>query len=276
MAVGRVNRRGRSVPLRGAPEPAPPAVAEEGMVTALARGLAVLQAVGQARVLSNAEIAQATALPKATVARLVDTLLKLKYLVEGPGGRGYQVGSGAMALGYGYLAAHDISVLVQQVQRQLADRYPCACSLVAREGLELVYLGQTRNRSARLMINVSVGARLAFNGRISGHAIVAGSRPEEAVSVLEAYRHADPKGWNSLRDGLATSKKEFETRGFCSRFEDDRGGILAVSSPIVSRGQVYALTCAVPGSLATRDFMLEEVGPELVRRKEELKKRLPQ
>jgi DNA-binding IclR family transcriptional regulator len=209
------------------------------------------------------------------VARLTSTLLQLGYVVEGKGGRGYEVGSQAMALGYSYLAQHDICELAQPALRRLADRFPCACSLVTREELDVVYLAQARSLSARLMINVSVGSRLKIAEIAGGWSLTAASRPEERASLMDYLRQSNPRGWTKTKTHVERAAKEIEARGFCAALDQDRSGIHAVSTPLRSKGQVYAITCAAPAALVSEDFMLTEVGPELVQARMALQQRLP-
>lgn len=244
-------------------------------VASVARAFAILEAVGQSRSPGNQELAEQTGLPKATVARLTGTLLKLGYIVEGPGHRGYQIGARTMSLGYAYIARHDIGELVQPVLRELSDAFPCATSLVTRAEHDMIYLAQARSRSARLMINVGVGSRVPIVLSAGGRAYLAGCSVAEREALIEEIAAADPHAWASLKRGTLAALKEFSEFGFCSAINLNGSGINAVSTPIRSGGSLYSLTCASPAMLGSADQMLTEVGPALVKKRIALQPRLP-
>lgn len=259
---------GEKAKMRGSKE-------DPDFVASVARAFAVLEAVGQSRSPGNQELAEQTGLPKATVARLTGTLLKLGYIVEGPGHRGYQIGARTMSLGYAYIARHDIGELVQPVLRELSDAFPCATSLVTRAEHDMIYLAQARSRSARLMINVGVGSRVAIVNSAGGRAYLAGCPAAEREALLQEIAAAAPRAWAGIERGMRAAFKEYAEFGFCSAINLNGSGINAVSTPIRSGGNLYSLTCASPAMLGSADHILNEVGPALVTKRIALQPRLP-
>src|SRR5207237_1641253 len=82
---------------------------ERHQVTALARGLAILQCFTTTRKqLGSAEIARLTALPQPTVWRLCRTLVQAGFLGVAPGTQRLQLGASVLALGFAASAAFDI------------------------------------------------------------------------------------------------------------------------------------------------------------------------
>jgi DNA-binding IclR family transcriptional regulator len=274
----RSNRRIQNADQAGGPQVSteiPNSKEDPDFVASAARAFAVLEAVGQAHSPGNAELAEQTGLPKATVARLTGTLLKLGYIVEGPGGRGYQIGARAMSLGYAYIARHDIGELVQPVLRELSDTFPCATSLVTRAELDMIYLAQARSRSARLMINVGIGSRVPIAVSAGGRAYLAGCPAAERDCLMEMIEAADCRAWPNLKRGLQAALKEFSEFGFCSAFNVNGSRINAVSTPLRSGGNLYSLTCASPATLGSVEQMMNEIGPALMKKKITLQSRLP-
>ena len=236
-------------------------------VAAIERGLAVLEVIGTGGAQGNAELAEATGLAKSTVARITGTLLRLGYVAEGAGGRGYQIASRAVALGYSYLALHDVSEIVRPLLREIADEFPVAASLVAREDLEMIYLSQARSRSARLMINVAIGSRIPLAFSAGGRAYLAGCILPVRASLLKELALADSRGWPAQEQATKVAFKEYAQFGYCSAFNVNGSGINAVSTPLSFNGQLYSLTCAGPATLASTEIMKRVVGPKLVERR---------
>ncbi len=236
-------------------------------MAAVGRGLAVLEVLGEGGILGNKEIAERTKLPVATVVRLIGTLLQLGYVSEGPHGRGYQVGARSMSLGYSYLARHDIGEIVQSQLRELADAFPCAVSLVTRDELEMIYLAQARSRSARLMINVSIGSRVPLAVSAGGRAYLAGCSANSREKLFKEIAAADRRAWSAVERGLQAAMKECSEFGFCTAFNVNGSGINGVSTPLTWCGSLYSLTCAGPAILTTVEQMRNIIGPKLVEKK---------
>lgn len=236
-------------------------------VVAIERGLAVLEVIGKGGAKGNAELAEATGLAKSTVARITGTRLRLGFVSEGAGGGGYQIASRALALGYSYIALHDVSEIVRPLLLEIADEFPLAASLVTRENLEMIYLSQARSRSARLMINVAIGSRIPLATTAGGRAYLAACTLTVRESLLKELALANSRDWPALEQALKVAFKEYALFGYCSALNVNGSGINAMSTPLRFNGQLYSLTCAGPATLLTKEVMKLAVGPKLVQRR---------
>ena len=112
-------------------------------VEALARGLSVISAFGQERrQLSLSDVARATSLPKASVRRMLHTLITLR--LADTDGRVFRLTPRVLGLAGDYLGSNKISTVVQPVCERIAtitgrstwvavlDGHGCRCRRAGR------------------------------------------------------------------------------------------------------------------------------------------------
>jgi len=106
-------------------------------VEALARGLSVINAFGQARrQLSLSDVARATSLPKASVRRMLHTLITLQ--LADTDGRVFRLTPRVLGLAGDYLGSNKISTVVQPVCERVARATGRSSWVAVLDGHELV------------------------------------------------------------------------------------------------------------------------------------------
>jgi IclR family pca regulon transcriptional regulator len=128
-------------------------------VTALARGIAVMQALAdKRRRMSMAQISHITGIPRAAVRRSLLTLSKIGFVAEDDGRRFY-LRPKILSLSHAYLSATPLAVFAQPILDQLGEQLQESCSTAVLDGDETVYLA--RSSSSKLISpNINVGRRL--------------------------------------------------------------------------------------------------------------------
>ncbi|MDB5757118.1 MAG: hypothetical protein JWM30_407, partial [Burkholderia sp.] len=151
-------------------------------VTALARGIAVMQALAdKRRRMSMAQVSHITGIPRATVRRSLHTLAMLGFVAEDEGRR-YFLRPKVLSISHAYLSAMPLAVLAQPILDQLGEELQEACSTAVLDGDEIVYLA--RSSSSKLISpNINVGRRLPAYCTSIGRVLLAHLSPEE----LDAY-----------------------------------------------------------------------------------------
>jgi DNA-binding IclR family transcriptional regulator len=234
-------------------------------VTALARGLAILQCFTTTRrQLGSAEIARLTGLPQPTVWRLCRTLVQAGFLSVAPGTQRLQLGASVLALGFAASAAFDILEIVRPQMQHLADRYNAACSVAGRDGLEMVYL-QRCEAEAMFGMNLQRGSRLPIARTTLGWAHLVGlSQPARDALLLE-LRKQDPQQWRSIQSDLPQALRDYDRKGFLLRRGLTHREIIALAVPIVSTtsSQVFAINCSGNRSDLTARQLEDEIAPQL-------------
>ena len=131
-------------------------------VSALARGLALLRAVGDAREpLSNRDLAERAGIPKATVSRLTATLQSAGFLRTMAGER-YALGPVALHLGNAYLRSFDFRQQARLHLAGLAEAAGANVHLGVRDGLDILLIDTLRPQSALILSRMDVGSRMAI------------------------------------------------------------------------------------------------------------------
>jgi DNA-binding IclR family transcriptional regulator len=234
-------------------------------VTALARGLAILQCFTTTRKqLGSAEIARLTGLPQPTVWRLCRTLVQGGFLAVAPGTQRLQLGASVLALGFAASAAFDILEIVRPRMQQLADRYNAACSVAGRDGLEMVYL-QRCEAEAMFGMNLQRGSRLPIAKSTLGWAHLVGLPQPTRDALLRELRKADPEQSRSVESDLPNALRDYERKGFLLRRGLTHREIIALAVPIVSTtsSQVLAINCSGNRRDLTARQLEDEIAPQL-------------
>lgn len=155
---------------------------DRDFVTALARGLAVIQAfANQGRTMSISQISYKTGLTRAAVRRYLHTLAELGYATRHEGRR-FALTAKTVSLGNAYLSGTPLAGRAQPILDRLAEAVGEGCSMAVLDGTDIVYIA--RAISSRIMSpSLNVGSRLPAYATSIGLVLLAYLSGEE----LEAY-----------------------------------------------------------------------------------------
>lgn len=140
-------------------------------VTALARGLSILSCFEGQDVLSHQMICQMTNLPKATISRLIYTLLKVGFLRQTLTGE-YQLGSATVRLSASAWGNHDLVQMAAPQLYQFAHQHQVSVNLACEMEGQMRYLACCRSPS-RLAVNLKVGSTVPIHQTAIGRAYFA-------------------------------------------------------------------------------------------------------
>lgn len=143
-------------------------------VTALARGLGVLQAFrsGEAR-LSNQELADRCGLPKSTITRLTYTLTRLGFLHHHEESGRYRLGLATLTIGGTTLSRLNVRKASKALLQDLANRTRTMTSLGIRDELSMLYIEVCRSESSIVTLRLDIGSRLPISTTAIGGAYLA-------------------------------------------------------------------------------------------------------
>ena|SRR5450432_123814 len=246
-------------------------------VTALARGLEVIQAFGaDAPEMTLSEIARRTAMSAATVRRSLITLEQLGYVRRHE--RRFLLGPKVLTLGASYLESMNLKDVAQPHLVQLVQRFHDAASLTVLDRFEVVYIAHVPS-DQRVRHGRSVGSRLPAHATSTGIVLLAHSSDEHRRELMRtapfpSYTDRTPVLARALRARVAQATAD----DFAVACDTIEYGAIALAVP-VRDGQgrvVAALNCASTTSIvdekkivATRLAPLREaarkIGAMLVR-----------
>jgi DNA-binding IclR family transcriptional regulator len=261
-----VNRPSRPEPTAKRPINAK---ADRHFVTALARGLDVLSAFrSRDRMLGNQELARRCGLPKSTISRLTYTLTKQGYLEhtdDGSGNSGYRLGSAVLALGSTMLTRMDVRQTARPLMQELADRSQSMVSLGMRDRLSMIYVENCRSDSA-LTLSLDVGSRIPLASTAMGRAYLALCSESQRADLMERIRDRDPEAWPKVRERIERALAEYRELGCCTSFGEWQKEVNAIAIAFRPPGgrSVMAINCGGPGFDLSREFLLEEVRPQML------------
>ncbi len=237
-------------------------------VTALARGLDVLSAFrSRDRMLGNQELARRCGLPKSTISRLTYTLVKHGYLEhteDANGQPGYKLGSAVLALGGAMIARMDMRALARPLMQDVAEKSGALVGLGLRDRLSMIYVETCRSEAA-LTLSLNVGSRIPLATTAMGRAWLAACTPAEREPLMERIRAHDESAWPRTRQRIEESLAEYQAVGCCSSFGEWQPEVNAVAVAFRSPGgPVMSINCGGPGFHLSRQFLMDEVRPQMV------------
>ncbi|GAA3137995.1 hypothetical protein GCM10010466_31200 [Planomonospora alba] len=246
----------------GAADSSPAVKAELGAayLQSLARGLAVLVALGSAPGgLTLADAARATGLPRATVRRAVRSLERQGYAAAE--GTRFVLLPRVLELGYARLSALTFQQIVQPHLADLVARVRASASVAVLSGDDVVYVARVPTAGV-MSVDITVGTRFPAHATSVGRVLLAGL-PEERLAQLTPRpltRHTitSPAALadavrQAARDGYALADQELEE------------GLRSIAVPVRDRAgrTVAALNVATHAGRATPGDLVRDVLPAL-------------
>lgn len=241
---------------------------ERESVSALERGFAVLHCFGPGEhALFHQQIAKQTGLPKATVSRITQTLVKLGYLDASNNDGRFRLTARALDLGHTYLSSVDIRQIAHPLMRDLARYANATVNLVVRSGDHMVVVETLRSENATVAIQSRIGFQFPILQTAIGRAYIAGLSPDRRSDAVQGLRLTVPAhAWKRTQQHVAQAVQEYDDRGFCALWGEWRAGVNSAATPIrdATRGELYVINCAGPSPQLSRTNLEREIGPRLV------------
>jgi len=249
------------------------------IINSLARGLKVLSAFGpEDDALGNKDLATRTGLPKPTISRLTNTLVRLNFLSPDDETGGYRLGSATLNLGVTASASVDIPHVARPLIRAFSEEYNVSISLGTRDGLEVRGLAYSRNDRYNVS-DGSSGAHLVLYARqplgssAIGFGLLAGMAPAERAAVMELLaEQAGAANWSNVRRRIEFGIEDIERYGYCASLREWDRTINSAATPITlpSNGIPLSLACSETLAVLPENRIRNVVGPALV----DLKRRI--
>lgn len=234
-------------------------------VTALGRGLTLLAAFEQHQQLSHQQLCQMTNLPKATITRLIHTLMTLGFLRVTEHGQ-YQLGSSAVRLSATAWSRHDMVAAAEPLLRQFASSNEVSVNLATEVEGEMRYHACCRS-PARLSVNLQVGSAVPVALTAIGRAFYAASSPARQASIRNNLQeHLSTEDYNHAQSALSDAAEHYRLHGYTVSDGDFSTDILAVAVGVydVATGQyAYSLNASVPSANWQSDDYAAVIVPKL-------------
>jgi len=238
---------------------------ERDYVQSLSRGLTVLQAFNAERpAMTLADMSRATDLTRATVRRLLHTLVSLGYVCTD--GRTFELTPRVLDLGFAYVSSLQLPDIAQPFMEALSDRVHESVSASVLDGTQIVYVARVNTQ--RIMgISLAIGSRLPAAWTSMGRVLLAGLpdvRLEEFFDTL-VVKGLTEQSITDL-DALKAEIDSVRSQGYALVDQELELGIRSVAAPLRDR-QGRTLAAINVGTHAARVTLKElrsVILPELV------------
>ncbi|EIU1413936.1 IclR family transcriptional regulator [Pseudomonas aeruginosa] len=234
-------------------------------VTALARGLEILRCfTPRENVLSNQDLARKTSLPKPTVTRLTNTLMRLGCLKREVHSGKYQLDVGVLGFGYAMLSNLSIRTVAHPLMEELATHAQAAVAMAARDRLQMVYLDVVQGQG-NMTMRRQIGSYLPLAVSSVGRACLAAMPENEREFLLDHIREREPENWPAIRKGLDRAFRDFADYGYCLSIGEWHRDVNSVAVPLVHpQYGLLAFNCGGPSFQLTRQKLEDDIGPRLI------------
>jgi len=238
----------------------------QSFVSALARGLAVIEAFDRARApLSVTEVAERAGVDRAVARRMLLTLVELGLATETQ--RHYQLSARVLRLGYSFLSQTGLDGIAQSFVTEVAHRTGESCSVAILDETEVVSLAHTPSPTHKIGFTLRPGTRWPAYVMASGRALLA-SKPDTEVRVLLGRMHRKPFTSRTLVkiEAILDVVRTVRQRGFALVDGELEEGLMALAVPIRNRnGDVIAsLNSSSSATRATVRSFCDAVLPVLL------------
>lgn len=229
-------------------------------VDALARGFAVMECLSRAqRPLGNGEIARIVGLPPSTISRLTYTLTELGYVRRSSLERTYELTPKNLTLGYSVLSGMSLLDRVRPYLRSISDKTGETVALAVRDSLHISFVEVIPGTNL-LSVRLATGGRLRIGVSAAGVALTAALSKRKRWSLLNRLK-AEMEQRNEDHDAFVKAVDDCGSAGYAIVRNLWQEGVGGVSTPLIWRGQLAALTIPVSTGSMNEQHMRNELGP---------------
>ena len=222
-------------------------------VTALLRGLKVLETVNRIGPATLTEVREATGLPKASALRALETLCYGGYVAQDGESRRYLVAARSLALSNNYRADAALLAAGRPVMQRLREASGWPSDLAIYQAGKMA-IADTNRQPGTFSVNRTVGSRVSVMRTAIGRAYLAFSTEAQRAAILEdlvAGGDADERDAGDAARVAALVERTRE-RGYAVSDREFVPTIRAAAVPVMHHGRVLcafnliALAQAVP------------------------------
>jgi IclR family transcriptional regulator, pca regulon regulatory protein len=207
---------------------------------ALARGLRVIEAFGRdRRGLTLSDVARLVDMPRASVRRILATLVRLGYAEVDD--RLFRLTPRILTLAGAYLSSNVVSDIVQPALERLSDDLGEACSAAVLDGAEVVMIAHA-SPNRMLPVSAQVGFRLPALSSSLGRILI-GALGDKQMDALLSRAKVPKLTASTVRDTAELRRAIVKARadGYSLVDQEAEPGFRSISVPLKRRdGRIIA------------------------------------
>lgn len=239
------------------------AISRGDRTRSLERGIDILRAFKPgADLLGNGELAERTGLARATVSRLVQTLVDSGLLEHDRRRRAYRLAAPVLSLAHAMRSGSPILQLASPLMRIEAEQRKINVCLAVADRDEMVYLESVRYSRRVAWRNVVAGQRVPMELTSLGRAWLAAASGETRRHLMEQFQARRRSGWRALARDINAAVASVRENGYC--WASWQPQVVALAMPlVVADHPVYVLNMSVMGDAEPMDVVGRLSGPLL-------------
>lgn len=222
---------------------------DKQFVTALARGISIMSAFDQEmRPLTHQLLCEKTHLPKATVSRLLYTLMKLDFVRQQ--GNEYYLGANCFKLSHTAEEKRQFVRRATPLMVEFAQKHQVSVSLATERGGKMYYMQSIRS-PAKLTVQLSIGSEVPIGSTAIGRAFFTHQTALEQQRVLQQLQQSGEQIANATAV-FAEAQHFFDTHGYTVSDGEFSSEITAIAVPVwdsFEKYYAYSLNASVPRAL---------------------------
>ena len=242
---------------------------DKAFITALGRGILLLSAFEEQQQLTHQQLCEITGLPKATISRLLHTLLTLKFITR-TGNDSYKLGKNLLRLSASAWQNQDMIDEALPLLKEFAIKHQVSVNIATESEGEMRYLACYRS-PARLAVNLAVGSTVPIAQTAIGRAYysaLTGPMQQQIIQDLPYSTNPDQLQEEKSKavEKLTQASKFYQQHNFCLSDGEFSPDILAVAVPLYDplKGEyTHSLNASVPRAVWNADEYVEYIVPHL-------------
>ena len=218
----------------------------------LARGLSVIEVMGELGAATITQIASATGINRFAARRILHTLKKMGYVVSD--NNLLFLTPKTLRLGYAYLSTNQTWKAADTLLTDLAHNLRLVCSIAVLEKTDIVYVARRIGGKHVLAMPLNIGSRIPAYNTASGRILFSGLLPEELDVVLQNSPIQKTTS-KTLTDIEQIKEKVLEAKqqGWCQVDGELTEGNRSIAVPLIDREGRVSSSLAVAGYIDSLD-----------------------
>lgn len=211
----------------------------------LERGIDILRAFRPGTdLMGNSEIAERVGLPRSTVSRLAQTLVRVGFLEHDRAGQAYRLAAPVLSLGLAMRMSSPILKAAAPLMQETAESRRINVGLAAADRESMIYLESIRYNRRVSLRRVVTGQRIPIELTSLGRAYLSTLAAAEYRAFLAELGSRRPADRARLAGQIEAAFAAIRARGYC--VASWQPGVTALATPIVLAGHpVYALNVSI-------------------------------
>jgi DNA-binding IclR family transcriptional regulator len=215
--------------------------------------------------LSNKEISALTKIPKPSVSRLTDTLVKLNFLGQDQETGLYRLGTAALALGVAPKKRHDLASIARPLVAEFGATHGLNVVLGVLDGLEVRATAIDNLSNMPSGLRFSLGASIPVAGTALGHALLVALAEADRNDLCARLRSDGVVECEPIVERAVSAAEEYRSFGYCTVVGEWDGVLTSLAAPLVvpDNDVILAVGCSGPAQLMT-DARRHQLAPHFI------------